>query len=432
MSRPLAVLSLSIAAACMWLPTESSAAVVYRSNEGWTVEGDESSKVEGSAAEQMRKAEDLEAEGNTSGALSAYNGLVRRYGQSVLAPKAQRKIGILNERAGNYEKAFQAYDTYLTKYPRGDDFEAVVESMFKISRLYLEGEKKRFLGVPLAASMDRAREMAESIVKRAPYSKWAPLAQFNIGQTLEKQSKYAEAIAAYQQVVARYPNDPIADDAQYQIGFVRLREHRDGSYDRASAAKAREAFEDFINRYPESEKVAQARENIKTLEGTATQGSLQIAKFYDRTKQYRAAVIYYNDVIQQQPGSPESEEAKQRIAQLKDQVGEDALRAGPEKTETGARAAARRKLQAKIDTISRPDYNGPMITVPEPVQVAPAKPKLRTSPSSIGPVPAVEPPLPSTDPILNPAPGTPEPALPAIPEEPAIPAAPEPAAPAAE
>ena len=432
MSRPLAVLSLSIAAACMWLPTESPAAVVYRSNEGWTVEGDENSKVEGSATEQMRKAEDLEAEGNTSGALSAYNGLVRRYGQSVLAPKAQRKIGILNERAGNYEKAFQAYDTYLTKYPRGDDFEGVVESMFKISRLYLEGEKKRFLGVPVAASMDRAREMAESIVKRAPYSKWAPLAQFNIGQTLEKQSKYAEAIAAYQQVVARYPNDPIADDAQYQIGFVRLREHRDGSYDRASAAKAREAFEDFINRYPESEKVAQARENIKTLEGTATQGSLQIAKFYDRTKQYRAAVIYYNDVIQQQPGSPESEVAKQRIAQLKDQVGEDVLRAGPEKTETGARAAARRKLQAKIDTISRPDYNGPMITVPEPVEVAPARPKLRTSPSSIGPVPAVEPPLPSTDPILNPAPGTPEPALPAVPEEPAIPAAPEPAAPVAE
>ncbi len=425
MSRPLAILSLSIAAACMWLPSESSGAVVYRSNEGWSVEGDETSKIEGSAAEQMRKAENLEAEGNAGGALNAYRGLVRRYGQSVLAPKAQRKIGILLERSGRYDAAFKAYDDYLTKYPRGEDFEGVVESMFNISRLYLEGEKKRFLGIPLAASMDRAREMAESIVKRAPYSKWAPLAQFNIGQALEKQSKYAEAIAAYQQVVSRYPNDPIADDAQYQIGFVRLREHREGSYDRASASKARESFEDFISRYPESEKVAQARENIKTLEGSATKGSLDIAKFYDRTKQFRAAVIYYNDVIQQQPGSPESEFAKERIAQLKDQVGEDALRAGPEKTETGARAAARRKLQAKVDTVSRPDYNGPMIKVPEPVEVAPAKPKLRTSPSNIGPVPAVEPPLPTTDPILNPAPGADEPPLPGGFAEPSIPAVPE-------
>lgn len=426
MIRPFAVLTLSIAAACVWLPNESSAAVVYRSNEGWSVEGDESSKIEGSAAEQMKKAETYEAEGNTSAALNAYRGLVKRYGLSVLAPKAQHKIGVLLERSGQYEKAFDAYDTYLTKYPRGDDFDTVVESMFKISRLFLEGEKKRLLGVPIAASMDRARGMAESIVKRAPFSKWAPLAQFNVGQTLEKQGKYDEAILAYQQVVARYPNDPIADDAQYQIGFVRLREHREGSYDRASASKARESFEDFINRYPESEKVAQARENIKTLEGSATKGSLDIAKFYDKTKQYRAAVIYYNDVLQQQPGSPESEYAKQRIAALKNQVGEDALRAGPEKTETGARAAARRKLQAKIDTVSRPDYVGPMVKVPEPVQVAPAKPKLRTSPANIGPVPAVEPPLPATDPILNPAPGTPEPSLPAAPElsEPALPGAP--------
>src|SRR5687768_5070834 len=126
MTRPLAALSLSIAVACVWLPCESQAAVVYRSNEGWSVEGDPSSKVEGSAVEQMRKAEDFEAAGNNSAALSAYNGLVQRYGLSVLAPKAQRKIGVLHERAGNYEKAFQAYDTYLSKYPKGEDFESVV------------------------------------------------------------------------------------------------------------------------------------------------------------------------------------------------------------------------------------------------------------------------------------------------------------------
>src|SRR5688572_30283435 len=130
MIRPAVVLTLSIAAACLWLPAESSAAVIYRSNEGWSVEGDENSQVEGSAAEQMRKAENLEAEGKNDAALDAYRALVKRYGLSVLAPKAQRKIGILLERSGQYDRAFQAYDTYLTKHPRGDDFDSVVESMF--------------------------------------------------------------------------------------------------------------------------------------------------------------------------------------------------------------------------------------------------------------------------------------------------------------
>lgn len=395
MRRPTLLSILPLASLALF--STSEAAVIYRSNEGWSVEGDPASKVEGSAAEQMRKAETFEAQGEIDEALKSYRTLVKRYGLSVLAPKAQRKIGVILERKGDFDNAFKAYDTYLTKYPRGDDFESAVESMFKIAKLFLEGEKRKVLGVPVAASMARAQEMFESIVKKAPFSKWAPLAQFNVGQTLEKQGKLPEAIVAYQAVVTRYPGDPIADDAQYQIGYVRLRDYRDGSYDRASAQKAREAFEDFVNRYPDSEKVPQARENMKTLETGAAKGTLDIAKFYDKTKNYRAAVIYYNDVIKTQPDTPESEFAKKRIDELKDKFGADALRAGPERTETGARAQSRRKLQAKVDTVSRPDYVGPQVTVPpEPDEVAPSgRPRLRTSPDTIGPVPtAVEPPLP--------------------------------------
>lgn len=126
--------------------------------------------------------------------------------------------------------------------------------MFKIAKLFLDGEKKKVLGVPVTSSMSRAQTMFETIVKSAPFSRYAPLAQFNVGQALEKQGKYPEAMKAYQVVVNKYAGDAIADDALYQVGYVQLRNYREGSYDRASAVKAREAFEDFINRYPESEK----------------------------------------------------------------------------------------------------------------------------------------------------------------------------------
>ncbi len=178
-----------------------------------------------------------------------------------------------------------------------------------------------------------------------------------------------------------------------------LRQSREGSYDRAASVKAREAFEDFVNRYPNSEKVPLAKENMRLLQGGVVKGSLDVAKFYDKTKQYRAAVSYYNEVIQQQPGTPDADFAKARIETLREQVGEDALRAGPERSETGARAAARRKLQAKVDTASRPDYVGPPVIVPEEriVQKAPmppGRPQLRTAPGAVDPLPAIEPPLP--------------------------------------
>jgi len=369
------------------------AAVLFESREGWKVDGDPANANEQAAVALMQKAEQEEASSNNAAALATYKGLVKKYPVSALAGKAQLKVGRILESAGEYDEAYNAYAIYLTKYPKGDDFESVVESMFKIAKLFLEGEKKKIFGVKITSSMTRAQEMFDGIVKRAPFSRFAPMAQFNVGQALEKQGNLDSAISAYTAVVARYPTDAIADDAQYQIGYVRLQQAREGSYDQGGQQKAREAFEDFVNRYPESEKVPQARENLKQLEGGSAKSVLDVAKFYDKTKQYRAAVIYYNDVIKTSPDTPEASFAKTRIEELRAKYGEDALKAGPERAETGAKAAARRRLQAKVETVSRPDYAGPPVTLPPaPDEVAPGRPRLRTSP--IGPVPTVEPELP--------------------------------------
>ncbi len=370
----------------------AEAAVVYRSGEGWSSQSpNEEDTVESTASAQLHKAEALEKDGDTKGALSAYRGLVRKFSNSGVAPKAQFKTGQMAEQLGDYDRAFNAYGDYLSKYPKGEDFDHAVEAQFDIAKRFLEGERKRMFGVKTFSSMARAQQMFESIVKNAPYSKVAPQAQFYTGQALEKQGKDAEAIAAYQGVLSRYGNDPIAADAQYQIGYVHLKASR-SAFDKAEANKAREAFEDFVAHYPSSEKVPQAQENLKSLSGRETVGALSTAKFYDKQKNYKAAVIYYNDVLKQQPNTPDADFAKNRIAELKNKFGEDALRAGPEKTETGARAAERRRLQAQVDTAARSDFNGPPVSAP--TQTAPGKPKMRTSSQDIGPMPPVEPALP--------------------------------------
>jgi outer membrane protein assembly factor BamD len=412
MKKPVFALALSLAAFSVPMPMD--AATVFTSRDGWKVEGDPA--VEAEAVELMRDAEQKESQNDLSGALASYKALVKRHPVSALAGKAQNKVGRILEAAGEYDDAYKAYDAYLTKYPKGDDFDASVQSMFNIAKLFLEGEKQKVFGIKISSSMKRAQEMFEGIVKRAPFSKYAPSAQFNAGQALEKQGSYDAALGAYAILVTKYPSDPVADDAQYQIGYVRLKQYREGSYDQAGAAKAREAFEDFISRYPDSEKVPQARENLKTLEGGASKSTLDVAKFYDKTKRYRAAVIYYNDVIKNSPDTDDANFAKARIEELRQKHGEDALKAGPERAETGQKAAARRRLQAKVDTVSRPDYVGPVVVMPKPDEVAPGRPRLRTSP--IGPIPAVEPELPLGDSPGADAMTEPKPSAPVEPLEP--------------
>jgi Outer membrane lipoprotein len=201
-------------------------------------------------------------------------------------------------------------------------------------------------------------------------------------------------------------------------------------YDQTAAVRAQEAFDDFLLRYPHSEKVPQAQDNLKTLQARKTENSYEIAKFYDKQKNYKAAYVYYNEVLQQQPDSPDATRAKERMDQIRSKVGEEALQIGAKGTGNAQTVADRRKLQAQADTAGRPDFVGPPPPPPSPSpspvaspapkldQPTPEQKPMRTAPSDVSPAP-VEP-APVEPAPLEPAPAEPTPVQPA-PVEPALP-----------
>ena len=382
------ILLIPLALALSWAATPSAeAALIFRSGEGWNQEEEDAGAAEQSASEQLHKAQAFETSGDLKKAIGAYRTLVRKWPESGVAPEAQIKVASLDEAIHELDRAFDAYGKYVSTYPRGADFDKAVEAQFNIARAFLAGERRKLFGMKTFSSMERAQKMFEEIVKNAPFSKWAALSQFNIGQTHEKRGEFPEALAAYQLVVEKYSADDVAADALYQIGYIQLKLSNAGSNDKAARTKAKEAFEDFLMRYPQSEKAAQVKENLASLSGTDTKKTLGIAQFYERTKNYKAAVIYYNNVIKTSPDSAEAETAKKRIEGLKKSVGEDNLRAGPERAETGAKAQEHRRLQSKVETAARPDFAGPPAPV-VPDEVAPEQPKLRTSgDAAAGPLP---------------------------------------------
>ena len=354
---------------------------------------------ESAAEQELHRGEALETAGKMDAALKVYRGIVKSENLTVAAPKAQFHIGHILERKSDYPTAFKAYAEYTTKYPNGTDFDAVIQAQFDIAKMYLGGKKTKVLGIPVSPSYKRAEDMFADIVKRAPFHRLAPLAQFNVGQSLEKQTKVPEAVAAYKEVISRYPGDPVAHDAQYQIGYVQLHEAQGGSYNQQTRQQAVESFEEYVNRQPKSEKSAQARENIKTLTVAETKNTLDIAKFYDKTKNYKAAAVYYNEVIRNAPGGKESDQARKRLDELKGIAGADVLRIGQEKAETGAMALARRRAQARVDVASRPDFNGPYISMP--ALPDDGRPRLRPPTGPMGPI--TEPALPTVDPLQDPS-----------------------------
>lgn len=342
-------------------------------------------------------AKNLDESGATQQAIAAYREFLKDSPASALASKAQYRVAELLESTGDLSKAFDAYQTLITRYPDTPEFEKSVSKQVLIANEYLAGRKLKFLGMELVPATDRAEQMYTSILKNAPFSKNAPIAQFNLGLTYEKQGKAKEAAAAYQGVLDKYPNNSIADDALYQIGYVYMQVGATGrSQDLSALVQAKNTFEDFLLQYPNSEKAAQARDNLSAIGHRESGDLLAVAMFYDRYKNYRAAAIYYNDVIRRQPGTKNAKFAGERIQVLRSDIGDDALRTGPEHAETGEKVALRRRLQAQIETSALADFNGPprKDIVPDELPVV-SKPKLRTDVRDVRPLPSVEPALPT-------------------------------------
>jgi outer membrane protein assembly factor BamD len=201
-------------------------------------------------------------------------------------------------------------------------------------------------------------------------------------------------LAAYQAVVDKFPTDPLAADAQYQIGYIWFVASKAGTRDLAATKNARVAFQDFLFRYPNSEKAPQARANLQQLEHKQTSSAYDVAKFYDKQKHYRAAVIYYNEVIREQPGSPESEKAQKRINQLRAKLGNQVTEIAEE---------ANKKKPAPVEK-KVPATRAPAVTNTGPLPPPETDLSLPPPPSSLAPDATTAPPEPENH-LLPPASG---------------------------
>src|SRR5436853_494276 len=202
------------------LADAGQASIIFRPGEKvkYVAPGEE--EISGNAQQLFDKAQEAEKQGNMGRAIKVYTHLLRKYPKDALAPGATYRAAQLLEFEGDYMKGANTYRWLVERYPRSPNFDESIEGQFRIGEMYLSGKKIKLLGIPVGTSMDRAVEIFAEIVRTAPFGRYTARAQFDIGLARQKQSANDAAIQAYQAVIDKFPNDPIAADAQYQIGYI--------------------------------------------------------------------------------------------------------------------------------------------------------------------------------------------------------------------
>jgi len=296
----------------------SPAPLIYTPGEGWHYEpvGGEGKWRRVRAKDQLEVAQKAFEEKDYGVTAKAARRLVSQWPFSDHAPQAQYLLARCYEAKGQDERAFRAYQTLLEKYPKVENYDEIVTRQYAIANRFLAGQWYKLWDlIPAFPSMDKTVKLYEQIIKNGPYSAVAPPSQMNIGQAYENKvvSDYTAAAKAYEKAADRYSDQQVGTDALYKVGLTYNKQAGRAEYDQNIAAQAIGTFTDFATLHPEDPRVPEAQKHINALKTEQARGSFDIARFYENNRRWKAALIYYNDVLDKDPNSKYAEEARQRM-----------------------------------------------------------------------------------------------------------------------
>ena len=247
--------------------------------------------------------------------------LLKHYKQSPEAAEAQYYLGRCEEEEGDYYKAFLEYRKTVQTYPSTDRFEEILELEYRIGNYFLSGKKRKLFGTAaILPAGDKAVEVFRAIVDDGPFSEHGQLAQYKLGLAHLALADYEAAVAAFEQLISSYPSSALVDDARFQIAQASLKGTFHPSYDQAPTEMAIRELQAFVREYPGSELAKDAEGRLESLQERRAQHEYDVAKFYEERKEYSAALIYYEMVIQQYAQTSWASQAAERVQALQENL----------------------------------------------------------------------------------------------------------------
>ena len=298
----------------LWAAPSASAEWIWSPQTGWV---GPTGAVKDTPDEQLAFASGFFEGKDYKRARIEFKKLLKKYKESREAAEAQYYLGRCAEEQGDYYKAFQDYRKTTQVYPSTQRFDEILQREYQLANFFLAGKKRKVFGrMAILPARDKAVEIFQAIVDDGPFSEYGQLAQYKLGLSHMALGDYEASVGAFEQVISRYPDSPLVDDARFQIAQASLKGTFKSSYDQSPTDLAVRELARFLRDYPTSELSTEAQSRLQELQQRSAQHEYEVARFYERRRHPAAAVIYYDSIVTRFPQSSLAPQAAARIQVL--------------------------------------------------------------------------------------------------------------------
>jgi len=160
-----------------------------------------------------------------------------------------------------------------------------------------------------------AAGLFDEVERQHPYSPWARRAQLMSAFAYYADREYGTAIQSAQRFLSIHPGNRDAPYAYYLIGMSYYEQISDVERDQAITRQALTALTELQRRYPRSEYAADARLKTDLLRDHLAGKEMEIGRFYQRSGQWLAAQLRFQNVIKDFQTTSHTAEALYRLTE---------------------------------------------------------------------------------------------------------------------
>ena len=150
----------------------------------------------------------------------------------------------------------------------------------------------------------RAREFFRQIVDNYPQSPFRPDAKLAVADSyIGENSTEALLLAVneFREFLTFFPTNPRADYAQYRLAFAYAEQMLAPDRDQTATRDAIRELQVFLDRYPNSSLVPEARQLLREAQDRLSESGYRIGMTYFRMRWYQGAISRFREVLKLDP-----------------------------------------------------------------------------------------------------------------------------------
>ena len=162
----------------------------------------------------------------------------------------------------------------------------------------------------------RAKKPIETVELEHPYSKWATKGKLMGAYAYYRDQKFDDAILALDRFIKFHPGNKDIAYAYYMKGLCYYDQIVGVEKDQQNTARALAAFQQVIARFPDSDYAQDAKLKLDLIYDHLAGQEMEVGRYYLRQKNYLSALTRFSEVVNHYQTTSQIEEALYRQVEI--------------------------------------------------------------------------------------------------------------------